>query len=84
MVTGNHHLQLGSYPSDVSGLSFLPSSPRPLLLAGIPLHLPHSHLPCSLSLTHAPLSYMDQIELLVYDVDSATVKPIYHETDFHG
>ncbi|KAM0907272.1 hypothetical protein ACQ4PT_016234 [Festuca glaucescens] len=34
MAAGDHHLRLGSYLGDVSALSFLPSSPRPLLLAG--------------------------------------------------
>ncbi|CAM0870973.1 unnamed protein product [Alopecurus aequalis] len=34
MAAGDRHLRLGSYLGDVSALSFLPSSPRPLLLAG--------------------------------------------------
>ncbi|VAI26087.1 unnamed protein product [Triticum turgidum subsp. durum] len=34
MAAGDRRLRLGSYLGDVSALSFLPSSPRPLLLAG--------------------------------------------------
>ncbi|KAM0835612.1 hypothetical protein ACQ4PT_062823 [Festuca glaucescens] len=73
MAAGDHHLRLGSYLGDVSALSFLPSSPRPLLLAGIFLSLspshPHPH-PRSRSPTrriHAGTGS----ELLVYDVDAA-------------
>ncbi|KQK24040.1 uncharacterized protein LOC100829848 [Brachypodium distachyon] len=58
MAAGDRHrLLLGSYLGDVSALSFLPSSPRPLLLAGT------------------------GSELLVYDVDTASLVASFHIFD---
>jgi hypothetical protein len=75
MAAGDHHLRPGSYLGDVSALSFLPSSPRPLLLAGTYLPLPPIPtpilIPRSRALTYAHAGTGS--ELLVYDVDAASL-----------